>query len=147
MARLHRARVTAVGSEQDMYRMAYVMLENGDWLPEEDEGPTPTLEELLQTVTKRSHWEEGDNCGFLPGMIAPSPFGTLIPHTCRMEVRKHDCGLWTASFAYSSWDAFQSEDWLNLHRRCNRMPFFALHASEERAVWYSPAASITRNGG
>ena len=49
MARLHRARVTAVGSEQDMYRMAYVMLENGDWLPEEDEGPTPTLEELLQT--------------------------------------------------------------------------------------------------
>ena len=36
MARLHRARVTAVGSEQDMYRMAYVMLENGDWLPEED---------------------------------------------------------------------------------------------------------------
>ena len=48
MARLHRARVTAVGSEQDMYRMAYVMLENGDWLPEEDEGPTPTLEELLR---------------------------------------------------------------------------------------------------
>ena len=84
MARLHRARVTAVGSEQDMYRMAYVMLENGDWLPEEDEGPTPTLEELLQTVTKRSHWEEGDDCGFLPGMIAPNPFGTLIPHTCRM---------------------------------------------------------------
>ena len=131
MARLHRARVTAVGSEQDMYRMAYVMLENGDWLPEEDEGPTPTLEELLQTVTKRSHWEEGNDCGFLPGMISPSPFGTLIPHTCRMEVRKHDCGLWTASFAYASWDAFQSEDWLNLHRRCNRMPFFALHASEE----------------
>ena len=54
MARLHRARVTAVGSEQDMYRMAYVMLENGDWLPEEDEGPTPTLEELLQTVSHKT---------------------------------------------------------------------------------------------
>mgnify|MGYP000266695323 CR=1 FL=1 len=54
MARLHRARVTAVGSEQDMYRMAYVMLENGDWLPEEDEGPTPTLEELLQNIAGKA---------------------------------------------------------------------------------------------
>ena len=61
MARLHRARVTAVGSEQDMYRMAYVMLENGDWLPEEDEGPPPDFWHLFfEAADKRGRFPAVD---------------------------------------------------------------------------------------
>ncbi len=41
MGKLHRARVIAVGSEQDMLRMVHVMLDNGDWLPEEEEYAPP----------------------------------------------------------------------------------------------------------
>lgn len=134
MARLHRARVTAVGSEQDMLRMAHVMLENGDWLSEEEDGPVPTLEALLALVTRRSHWENGESCGFLDRMIAPRPFAQFVPDSCRMEVQRQACGLWTATFAFDSWDDFQSEDWLQFHLRCDRMPMFALHAGEEFAM-------------
>ena len=35
MGKLHRARVVAVGSQQDMLRMVRAMLDNGDWLHEE----------------------------------------------------------------------------------------------------------------
>ena len=37
MGKLHRARVVAVGSQQDMLRMVRAMLDNGDWLHEEEE--------------------------------------------------------------------------------------------------------------
>ena len=50
MGKLHRARVVAVGSQQDMLRMVRAMLDNGDWLHEEEEYTPP---ETLQGAWSR----------------------------------------------------------------------------------------------
>ena len=51
MGKLHRARVVAVGSQQDMLRMVRAMLDNGDWLHEEEEYALPeTLQRRLEQV-------------------------------------------------------------------------------------------------
>lgn len=132
MASLHRARVVAVGSQQDMLRMVRAMLDNGDWLLEEEEyAPPETLAGRLEQLGRHARWEGGEACGFLAEMISPNPYGELLPDTCRLQVQEHPCGLWTASFAMDSEDAFQPEDWLKLHQRSARMPFFAIHAGED----------------
>ena len=135
MGKLHRARVTAVGSQEDMLRMARAMLDNGDWLHEEEEyAPPETLERRLEQLARHARWEGGEFCGFLAEMISPNPYGELIPETCRLQVAEHPCGLWTALFTMDSEDAFQPEDWVKLHERSGRMPFFAMHAGEDFAM-------------
>lgn len=132
MGKLHRARVAAVGSQQDMLRMTRAMLDNGDWLHEDEAyASQETLEKRLEQVARHARWEGGELCGFLAEMISPTPYGELIPETCRLHVAEHPCGLWTALFSMDSEDAFQPEDWLKLHERSGRMPFFALHADED----------------
>ena len=135
MGKLHRARVVAVGSQQDMLRMVRAMLDNGDWLHEEEEyAPPETLQRRLEQVARHARWEGGEFCGFLAEMISPNPYGELIPERSRFHVAEHPCGLWTALFAMDSEDAFQPEDWLKLHERSGRMPFFAIHADEDFAL-------------
>lgn len=151
MGKLHRARVVAVGSQQDMLRMVRAMLDNGDWLHEEEEyAPPETLQRRLEQVARHARWEGGEFCGFLAEMISPNPYGELIPERSRFHVAEHPCGLWTALFTMDSEDAFQPEDWLKLHERSGRMPFFAIHADEDFALDKGgvifTGAPITRTG-
>ena len=75
MGKLHRARVVAVGSQQDMLRMVRAMLDNGDWLHEEEEyAPPETLQRRLEQVARHARWEGGEFCGFLAEMIAMQSF-------------------------------------------------------------------------
>ena len=97
MGKLHRARVVAVGSQQDMLRMVRTMLDNGDWLHEEEEyAPPETLQRRLEQVARHARWEGGEFCGFLAELISPNPYGELIPERSRFHVAEHPCGLWMA---------------------------------------------------
>ncbi len=129
MATLTRARVCAVGAEQDMLALCRALLHNCDWLEEPDlDLPALTLEQLISQVTHHAQLEGGDSSTFYYGMLADYPYGDAIDSTCRLTIRKHATGLWTALFAYDSETAFQPEDWLRLHRQCGDLPMLALHA-------------------
>ena len=128
MATMHRARVVAIGEEKDMLQLCRVMLHNcGEEEPEE--GPPLKLEELLAQIQRRAQEEGGPGCGFYYGMVSPLHYGQAEADTCRMRLRQEPCGLWTATFAYDSDEAFQQEDWLRLHNACDRLPMLALRAS------------------
>ncbi len=133
MPTLYRARVTAVGSEEDMVRLYRALLRSCDWLQEPEDRPPYTLKELREQVRERSFQECGEGCEFYYGMIAPLVFGQARDDTCRLTLRQKDCGLWTATFAYDGDEPFQPEDWLKLHRACDRTPMLALRACEDYA--------------
>lgn len=133
MANIYRARVCAVGTEEDMLRLNRALLTNHDWLEESEDGPALKLSDLEQQVRRRAAWESGMDDGFVYDMIAPVTFGDATGGTCRYALRQEKCGLWTACFAYDSGTPFQAEDWLDLHRRCDRLPMVALRASEDFA--------------
>lgn len=129
MSTLTRARICAVGSETDMIRLCRAMLDNCQWLEDaEEDCPELTLEELIAQVQHHAHMEGGDECGFFYGMLAEYPYGDALYDTCRLKIRKHATGLWTALFTYDSETAFQPEDWLRLHNQCRKVPMLALHA-------------------
>ncbi len=129
MATLTRARVCAVGTENDMLALCRALLNNCDWLEEPDIGlPALTLEQLIAQVTHHARLEGGDGSTFYYGMLADYPYGDAIDSTCRLTIRPHETGLWTALFTYDSETAFQPEDWVRLHRQCGLMPMWALHA-------------------
>ena len=128
MASLYRARVTAVGTDEDMLRLNRCLLQACDHLQEPEDGPEPGLEELYHQVHRLARWEGTEDSGFLYDMVSPLPFGQADSSTCRYIMRREPCGLWTATFAYDSDTPFQPEDWLNLHRRCDRLPMLALRA-------------------
>lgn len=129
MATLYRARVCAVGTEEDMLRLNRVLLENCDWLEEQEDLPPLKLQELVEQVRQHARWEGGPDDGFAYEMIAPARYGDADGSTCRYALRRENCGLWTACFAYDSGTPFQMEDWLALHLRCDRLPMAAMHAS------------------
>lgn len=133
MPTLYRARVTAVGDEADMIRLCRALLRSCDWLQEPDDRPPYTLNELREQVRERARQECGGSCEFYYGMVAPRVFGQAQDDTCRLTLRQKDCGLWTATFAYDSDEPFQPEDWLKLHRACDRLPMLALRACEDYA--------------
>lgn len=129
MPTLTRARVCAVGAESDMSALCRALLNNCDWLEEPDlDLPALTLEQLIGQVAHHAHMEGGDGCTFYYGMLADYPYGDALSETCRMTIRKHPTGLWTALFSYDSETAFQPEDWQRLHRQCGDLPMLALHA-------------------
>lgn len=129
MATMHRARVVAIGEEKDMLRLCRVMLRNcGEEEPDEERPPLK-LEELLAQIQRRAQEEGGPGCGFYYGMVSPLHYGQAEADTCRMHLRQESCGLWTATFAFDSGEAFQQEDWLRLHNACDRLPMLALRAS------------------
>lgn len=136
MATLHRARVVALGGENDMIRLCQVLLSNSNWLEDAEdteEHPSMTLAELIQHVRTRAQLEGGPSCEFYYPMLAQRIYGQADAASCRMSIRKESCGLWTASFAYDSDEAFQPEDWVRLHNACGRVPMLALRASEDYA--------------
>ena len=47
---------------------------------------------------------------------------------------EHPRGFVDGAVHMDSEDAFQPEDWLKLHERSGRMPFFAIHADEDFAL-------------
>lgn len=134
MPTLNRARVVAVGSEEDMLRLCRVMLRNSEWIDESEDQPPMTLAETIEQIRARSQVEGGPNCGFCYAMLTQRIYGQADPDTCRMTVRQEPCGLWTATFAYDSDEPFQHEDWLRLHNACGRVPMLALRASWDYAV-------------
>lgn len=65
MGKLHRARVVAVGSQQDMLRMVRAMLDNGDWLHEEEEyAPPETLQRRLEQVARTPGGRAANSAAF-----------------------------------------------------------------------------------
>ncbi len=131
MAEMHRARVCAVGSEADMTRLLRVMMENAGELEETEELLAPRLsrEEMEATLHRLAKDEGGMEDGFLYGTLSRVPFGSAEIKTTRMTIREEACGLWTACFAYDSFDPFQVEDWMQLHLRCGRVLMVAQYAS------------------
>lgn len=134
MPQLHRARVVAIGNENDMLRLNRALLSNMNALPRQEEGPAPALEQLYNMVQQTARREGDPYSGFLYPMVNPASYGSANAPTCRYTLRKENCGLYTACFAYESEAAFQSEDWLQLHLQCSSIPMLALRASWDFAL-------------
>ena len=134
MATLHRTRLVAIGCEEDMQRLCRVMLENVDRYEEPEDRRPYTLEELYDQVRKCAAWEESDSCSFLYNMVTPGAYGSSEAGTGRFELCMFEPDLWAAAFTYDSTSLFQAEDWVALHKRCNRMPLFCIHADENFAL-------------
>lgn len=134
MAELHRARACMVGGEDDMYAVLRAMLRAcGEW-NDDEEAPPMKMEDMLRAIRRVSKLENGDEDGFVYEMVCPAPYGSAEGSTTRFEVTQHPCGLWTALFCWDSYQPFQPEDWLSLHRRSGRVPVVALYASHAFAL-------------
>ena len=127
MGHMHHARIAAVGTEAEMRRLCQAMLTNAGYAEELPH----TLEALLQAVRGFAAEEGGPDCGFLYEMITRRAYGDAEEDTCRFAVHQEPCGLWTALFAYDSVTAFQAEDWLRIHKQCDRLPMLILRACDD----------------
>ncbi len=128
---LHRARVAAIGSEEDMLAICRTMLANCDWLEMPEDRPPYSLPELLEQVHQHAEELGGAESEFYYGMVARYTYGDAINQTCRLQIALQPSGLWTACFHYDSETPFQSEDWLYLHEHSRRVPMLAIHACED----------------
>ena len=92
MKELHRARVVAIGSEEDMAAVCRTLLANCDWLEIPDDRPPYSLEELRQQVKKHAEELGGEErsillldfrlkCGFdsLERYVVGNMLGDLLP--------------------------------------------------------------------
>lgn len=127
MGVVYYARIAAVGSEGDMRRLCQAMLRNAGW----DEDMPSGLEALTETVSRFAAEEGGPKCGFLYEMVTRRAYGDAEEDTCRFTVRREDCGLWSALFAFESGTPFQPEDWLRLHVQSGKVPMLALRACDD----------------
>ena len=134
MKELHRARVVAIGSEEDMAAVCRTLLANCDWLEIPDDRPPYSLEELRQQVKKHAEELGGEESGFYYGMVARYTYGDADNRTCRFDIARQPSGLWTACFHYDGETPFQSEDWLYLHEHAGRVPMLAIHACADFAA-------------
>lgn len=134
MGILHRARVVALGNQEDMRRLCQVLLQNSTWAEEQEDEALRArmpLTELTRHIRQYAQQEGGVSCEFCYDMLGSRLYGQAEPQSCRLNIREESCGLWTATFAYDSMEAFQQEDWLSLHHQCGRMQMLALRASED----------------
>ena len=127
MGVVYHARIAAVGSEGDMRRLCQAMLRNAGWQEEMPAG----LDALTEAVRRVAAEEGGPACGFLYEMVTRRAYGDAEEDTCRFAVRREDCGLWVALFAFESGTPFQPEDWLRLHVQSGKVPMLALRASDD----------------
>ena len=134
MKELHRARVVAIGSEEDMAAVCRTLLANCDWLEIPDDRPPYSLEELRQQVKQHAEELGGEESGFYYGMVARYTYGDADNRTCRLDIARQPSGLWTACFHYDGETPFQSEDWLYLHEHAGRVPMLAIHACADFAA-------------
>lgn len=124
-----RSRVCAIGSEEDMLLLCRTLLNNRGWLEEPEEGLPPlTLEQLIGQIHHHAHKEGGEECTFFYDMVAEHPYGAALAEVCRMDIRRHPTGMWTACFIYGGDTSFQAEDWLSLHRQCRGLLMLAMYA-------------------
>ena len=118
MAALYRQRIAVIGSEQDMLRLAEMLLDNAGYLDVPEDRPPYTLSQLEDQICRMTR-EDGDaNDTFLYTMVSRHRYGDAIEGTCRLQITAHPCGLYTALFRYDSTDPFQVHEWLDLHKRC-----------------------------
>ena len=94
MKELHRARVVAIGSEEDMAAVCRTLLANCDWLEIPDDRPPYSLEELRQQVKQHAEELGGEESGFYYGMVARYTYGTRItaPAALTLRASPADCG-------------------------------------------------------
>ena len=132
MSATNRARVCTLGTQEDMVRLCRTLLDNCQWFDEpEDDKPDLTLEELMALIAKHARLDGSDESTFTYPMVGPRPYGDAVASTCRLNIRRHPCGLYLALFAYDSETPFQHEDWLNLHRQMKMLPMMALYANDD----------------
>ena len=132
MANLNRARVCILGTQEDMIRLCRLLLDNCQWFDEpEDDKPDLTLEELMALIAKHARLDGSDESTFTYPMVGLHPYGDAVASSCRLNIRRHPCGLYLALFAYDSETPFQHEDWLNLHRQMKMLPMMALYANDD----------------
>lgn len=128
---LYRNRLCLVGSQQDIYRLFCVMLDNSGYLDMPEDAPPASFESLLGQILEHTR-EDGDvNDTFLYTMVSRHRFGTAEEGTCRMQVVHHPCGLYTACFTYDSVNALQTHEWLDLHNRCGQPLIVAQRAAQD----------------
>ena len=132
MSATNRARVCTLGTQEDMVRLCRTLLDNCQWFDEpEDDKPDLTLEELMALIAKHARLDGSDESTFTYPMVGLHPYGDAVASTCRLNIRRHPCGLYLALFAYDSETPFQHEDWLNLHRQMKMLPMMALYANDD----------------
>ena len=86
MSTLYRQRIVVVGNEQDMIRLAMVLLDNAGYLELPEDRPPYTLAELTDQIQQRTR-EDGDaNDTFLYSMISRHRFGEATDGTCRLII-------------------------------------------------------------
>lgn len=129
MAAQTRARVCLAGTMEGVRELCRSLLENAGWYePPQEECPDYTIDQLAELVHRHACMEGGDGCGFCYQMLPGALWGDALPESCRLEVSRHPCGLWTALFDYESRSAFQAGDWLALHRQHPQLPMLAMYA-------------------
>lgn len=132
MSATNRARVCTLGTQEDMVRLCRTLLDNCQWFDEpEDDKPDLTLEELMALIAKHARLDGSDESTFTYPMVGLRPYGDAVASTCRLNIRRHPCGLYLALFAYDSETPFQHEDWLNLHRQMKMLPMMAIYANDD----------------
>ena len=128
---LYSNRVCLVGSEQDVYRLLCVLLDNCGYLDMPEDRPPYSLDNLLDQIQEHTR-EDGDaNDTFLYSMISRHRFGSAEDGSCRLQVVHHPCGLYTACFAYDSVNSLQTHEWLDLHNRCGQPLLVAQRAAAD----------------
>lgn len=131
---IHRARVVAIGTEEDMTNLCRTLLANCDMLETPDDRPPYSLEELLEQIYRESAALGEGEKGFYYGMTAFQSDGDAVEGSCHLDIKCHETGMWMASFRYESETPFQREDWLYLHEHAGRVPMLSIHACEEFAA-------------
>lgn len=129
MGSLHRVRVCAIGSEEDMVCLCEVMLDNVNALPGVEDRAPFKLEELYQKIVDYTHFYENPGDTFSYNMIACHRFGDAQAGTCKWQIRQETCGLWSAIFDYDGMTPFQVHEWMELHQRCGKMLMVVQRAS------------------
>ena len=110
-----------------MRRLCSSMLRNAGY----GEALPGSLNALAETVHRFAAEEAGPDCGFLYEMVTRRAYGSAEEDTCRFALRREPCGLWTALMSYESSAPFQIEDWLRMHRQCDRPLMLVQRASDD----------------
>lgn len=124
---MYHARIAAVGAQADMRRLCQSMLRNAGY----DGDVSGSADTLAEAIRRYAAEEAGPDCGFLYEMVTRRTYGSAEEDTCRFDVRREPCGLYTARMSYESAAPFQIEDWLRLHRQCDRLLMLVLRASDD----------------
>ncbi len=127
----YRNRVCIIGNETDMQRILTNLLVNCGYYEPPEERPPYSLDELIGQIEQRTR-EDGDaNDTFLYNMISRHRYGTAEEGTCRLQVTRQACGLYSALFRYDSTNSFQPHEWSALHKQCGYPLIVAQRASED----------------